>query len=295
MEITELLFLGRPAVRLRLSCGDVAWVALHGAQVLSWVAGGRERLYLSPKTLLDGQSAIRGGVPVCFPQFNQRGSLPKHGFVRNLPWTVMPDHAGPGTAAGPGTDTNTDTDTDTAVQCCLRLRDSNATRALWPHAFEATVAVRLLPGSLQITLAVRNTGHQPLHFTGALHTYLAVDDIAGVRLDGLQGQTGWDALTDARRPVAGPVTFQGGFDRVYGAAPAPLTLHDGPHRVQIAQSTSLADTVVWNPGAALCGQLVDMPQEGFQHMLCVEAAQVMSPVTVPAGDLWQGWQRLTAH
>ena len=95
------LFLGQPGLRLRLPCGDTAWVALQGAQVLSWVASGRERLYLSPKTLLDGQSAIRGGVPVCFPQFNQRGPLPKHGFVRNLPWAVVPDEARPPAGAFP--------------------------------------------------------------------------------------------------------------------------------------------------------------------------------------------------
>ena len=72
-----------------------------------------------------------------------------------------------------------------------------------------------------------------------------------------------------------------------------LTLHDGPHGLQIAQSTSCADTVVWNPGAARCGRLSDMPPDGFARMLCVEAAQVMTPVEVAAGEAWQGWQRFT--
>jgi len=53
-----------------------------------------------------------------------------------------------------------------------------------------------------------------------------------------------------------------------------------------------AHTVVWNPGAGKCAQLKDMPEDGWQHMLCVEAAQVYEPVTIAPGDFWQGAQRL---
>lgn len=264
-------------------------MALRGAQVLSWVCGGRERLYLSPKALFDGESAIRGGVPVCFPQFNQRGSLPKHGFARNLTWTALP-------AADGVPDGINDAAAEVprgSIQAAFRLCDSEATRALWSQAFEALLTVQLAPGSLQITLQVRNTDALPLRFTGALHTYLAVDDIAAARLDGLSGQAGWDALTNQTAPAAAEIRFDGEFDRVHAAAPSPLTLHDGPHRLRIAQSASLADTVVWNPGAALCRRLPDMPADGFTRMLCVEAAQVMAPVEVPAGGAWRGWQRLT--
>ena len=87
---------GQPCIRLSLANGDSALVALQGAQVLSWMASGRERLYLSPRAAFDGQTAIRGGIPVCWPQFNQRGPLPKHGFVRNLPWQVVPPYGAGG-------------------------------------------------------------------------------------------------------------------------------------------------------------------------------------------------------
>jgi len=89
-----VVFAGLPATELQLSCGDRLVVAQHGAHVLSWMAAGRERLYLSPKSIMDGQAAIRGGIPVCFPQFNMRGELPKHGFARHLPWTVSPARLG---------------------------------------------------------------------------------------------------------------------------------------------------------------------------------------------------------
>ncbi|MET0654188.1 MAG: hypothetical protein ABWY94_01280, partial [Pseudoxanthomonas sp.] len=112
MPIQAIEFHGLPALRLALPDGDTVVVAQHGAQVLSWTSGGAERLYLSPRALLDGHSAIRGGVPICFPQFNQRGPRPKHGFARNLPWQA---DAGRTAAA--------------ANELALVLHESDATRA----------------------------------------------------------------------------------------------------------------------------------------------------------------------
>jgi glucose-6-phosphate 1-epimerase len=68
-----------------------------------------------------------------------------------------------------------------------------------------------------------------------------------------------------------------------------MTLNQTLH---ISQSPSWANTVVWNPAQDLCKRLADMPEDGWQHMLCVEAAQVYDPITLPAGGRWAGWQRL---
>jgi len=56
----------------------------------------------------------------------------------------------------------------------LRLVDSEATRAVWPHAFSVLYTVTLTDGALSMRLEVTNTGEGPLSFTGALHTYLKV-------------------------------------------------------------------------------------------------------------------------
>lgn len=269
-------FHGLPAVTVSLPNGDSLRVLLHGAHAVSWVAGGRERLFLSPRSKFDGQSAIRGGVPVCFPQFNQRGPLPKHGFARQLPWQL---------AQAPEV-------TGEHGRVLLRLADSAATRRHWPRAFEATLTLALDPGQLQISLSVANTDAVPLEFTGALHTYLALADIAEARLEGLQGQAEWDALSDRHGHGAPSLHFAGEFDRVYEAARGALHLHDGGGGLLIEQSESWAQTVVWNPGAEKGTALADMPADGYRHMLCVEAAQVMRPVTVAPGGRWLGWQRL---
>ena len=272
----DTVFAGLPACELSLPAGDRLVVALHGAHVLSWVSGGQERLYLSPQSVMDGQAAIRGGVPVCFPQFNQRGPmadrLPKHGFARNVAWLadaaeLSDDHA----------------------RLTLRLKDSAQTRAWWPQAFALALHIDLSPGALQLTLDVHNTDTQALAFSGALHTYLAVPDVTQATLQGLSGQPEWDSLTNSHAHAAEAIGFAAEFDRVYEAAPNPLTLNQSLH---ISQSPSWANTVVWNPAQDLCKRLADMPDDGWRHMLCVEAAQVYAPITLPVGGRWAGWQRL---
>lgn len=271
----ELSFAGLPATELQLPCGDRVVVAHHGAHVLSWVSGGRERLYLSPQSVMDGHAAIRGGIPVCFPQFNQRGDLPKHGFARNLSWIAKPARL----------------EVDQA-HLVLELRDSAATRQWWDQAFEALLLIELTPDALQVDLVVRNTDSKPLSFTGALHTYFAVDDVAQARLLGLGGMAEWNAVTDRHATASPELRFMGEFDRVYSAAPMGYELLDGPHALSIEQDMDWAQTVVWNPGAAKCAALGDMPADGWQHMLCVEAAQVYEPICIEPGDFWQGAQRL---
>ena len=53
--------------------------------------------------------------------------------------------------------------------------------------------------------------------------------------------------------------------------------------------------MVWNPGAALCAKLADLPDDGYRHMLCVEAARIDATRAARAGAAWQGWQQLTVR
>lgn len=266
---------------LQLPGGDSALIALQGAQVLSWVSQGQERLFVSPKAAHDGRTPIRGGIPVCFPQFNQRGPLVKHGFARTMAWTGQANAARAVEGGG--------------VQLSLGLQDDAATRAVWPHAFAAQLTVTLLPGALTVQLAVHNRGAEPLPFTAALHSYLQVQDVEQVALRGLEGLAYWDAVADTHPVQTGALRFGVETDRVYPRAAQALQLqtpaqHAGLH---IRQDAAWSETVVWNPGPALCATQGDMEANSWQHMLCVEAAAIDAPVTVPPGQHWQAAQYLT--
>ena len=281
---SHITYEGIPAWCKQWADGTSAVVAEQGAQLLSWrTPDGREHLYLSPASARDGHSAIRGGVPVCFPQFNARGPLPKHGFARNLPWQLA--------AAGDG-----------FIALCLA--DSAQTRQSWPEwpeAFEALLRVDVSATQLAITLDVRNTGATPWAMTCALHTYLQVDDVTQTQLTGLQGTACWDALADRRFvESADRIDFGAqpgaGFDRVFstpGAAGKSLqVLQHGGYTLGIHHHPNTREAVVWNPGAELTRTLADMPEGGWRHMLCVEAASIDAPVQLAPGAVWRLQQTL---
>ena len=274
-------FNGQPVVRLSLANGDTAVVALHGAQVISWsTAAQGEHFFLSPRAVWDGQAAVRGGVPICFPQFNQRGPLVKHGFARNLPWVLESAHRN---------------ESGDHAQAIFLLKDDERTRAWWPHGFEARLIVQLAKGSLRMTLDLHNTGSDAFSFTGALHSYLRVNDVAQLSLEGLDGLARWDAVRDLRNVQQGAIRFDGEYDSVFASTDRPMVLRDlsGGASLIIENSASWGNVVVWNPGAKLCAHLKDMPEDGYRTMLCVEAACVDEPVTLPPGARWSGRQRLS--
>jgi D-hexose-6-phosphate mutarotase len=170
-SIETLTFHGIDALRLTGPGGASVVVSRLGAQVLSWITpDGRERLFLSDKAVFDGSVAIRGGIPVCFPQFSERGDLPKHGFVRTREWTVAAQRCGDDYALLP-----------------LETADDEATRALWPHAFRLELTVMLEADRIDLELCVANPGEAGFAFTGALHTYLRTIQVEDVALEGAAG------------------------------------------------------------------------------------------------------------
>ncbi|HYR09911.1 MAG TPA: D-hexose-6-phosphate mutarotase [Longimicrobium sp.] len=264
-----------PKLRLSHSSGGAAEVYLHGAHVTSWVpAGGREALFLSRAATIAPGAAIRGGVPVIFPQFAGMGPLPKHGFARTQPWERVDD-----------------VDRPDAVR--LRLRDSDETRRIWPHAFVAELAVEVGDDWLSIALTIHNPGDAAWEFTAALHTYLRVGDVRRATVEGLRGLryrvTGEPERVDGEREVA----VSGPVDRVYLDTPPELRVHDAENaRTFALRSEGFADTVVWNPWAEATAALPDMEDDEYLEMLCVEAAQVGAPVRLEAGESWTGSQRI---
>ena len=262
---------GTPCLRLR-NDGASALVALHGAQVLSWIpTDGRERLFLGERAQFGAGNAIRGGIPVIFPQFGERGALRKHGFARLLDWTFE----------GIADDTAT-----------FSLHDGPAT-AEWPHAFACRLSVQLSATQLALALEVENLGEMACDFTAALHTYLRVDDIAHAWIEGLQGCDYEDSANGGtlHRQHDFVVAFDGEVDRIYNDVVAPLALVDGDHRLDI-EHDGFGDAVVWNPGGHLADRMNDLAPGEYRRFACVEAGQVLQPVVLAPGERWCGSQKL---
>ena len=281
MPVPDFNTLPAGLIHLRNSGGEQVIISLYGAQVLSWQsAGGHERLYCSPVLPDQAGPAIRGGVPVCFPQFSERGTLPKHGLVRNALWQA---------------ESGTDTVPQEIARARLWIGDSAATRALWPQQFRLQLDIEIGPGWLSMTLGVRNHGHESFCFSAALHTYLATADVRALGIVGLQGVAYIDTArqhTRARQSEA-VLHIAQETDRIYLSPPAALQVQDGGRPLLHIRQEGFSDSVVWNPGPLKAAGLGDMPAADWTRMLCIEAAQVAQPIALAPLAHWRGMQHIS--
>lgn len=274
--IRQVQWAGQPALFMRAPDGACVTVLLQGAHVVSWTGSdGQEQLFLSERAVYAPGQAVRGGIPVIFPQFECRGPLPRHGFARTTQW-----HKGLARCSA------------TDALLVMEFSDDEATQAIWPHVFVAELTIRFSNTRLDIELAVKNTGLAAFRFTAALHTYLLVSDVGRVALEGLHRLRYLDSTRNVEQVETHQVLqIDGEIDRIYFDAARELHLHDLGVSRRIAVS-GFHDVVIWNPGAEKCLSMPDMLPEGFKQMLCVEAAAVGRPVDLPAGEQWVGRQSI---
>jgi glucose-6-phosphate 1-epimerase len=261
--------------------GASADIYLHGAHVTSWrpAPDGEERLFLSARSEFRDTAAIRGGIPVIFPQFATEGPLPRHGFARTSLWSL---HSLEQRDEGDAVATFT-------------LTDSPATHATWAAEFCLTLTVRVAGARLQVTLGVENTGASPFSFAAALHTYLRVKDAERAEVVGLQGARYRESSAPTLFHVDDERSLRamGPLDRVYVRAPRFVTLRE-PERSLGVEMMDFTDIVLWNPGAEAARGLADMEPHGARAMMCIEAAVVQRPVALASGGRWTGAQMLDA-
>jgi glucose-6-phosphate 1-epimerase len=238
-----------------------------------------DRLYLSARSEFEGSAAIRGGVPVIFPQFAAEGPLPRHGFARTSLWSL----------GGIGRKS------DGTAEVDFVLRDDRRTRAIWDASFKAVLAVSVIARQLAITLRVENVGETTFSFTAALHTYLRVRDVDEAEIHGLRGTL--YRVSGDRTLVADDadhLVLHDYVDRVYVGAPAA----PGAPRARSCddrRGEGFRDAVIWNPGHERAAALHDLEPGDEKRFVCIEAAAVQTPITLGAGRRWAGTQTLTAR
>ena len=160
-----------PRVTLAHRSGASAEIYLHGAHVTSWRnAASEELFFLSRESVWAADKPIRGGIPICFPQFSNHGPLPLHGFARINEWVL----------------TQTERLGSGEVVAALQLSDSDATLALWPHQFTIELRATLAEAALTLAVQVKNNGDKPFDFELALHTYFGVGEIQRTAVCGLE-------------------------------------------------------------------------------------------------------------
>ncbi|KAH6561004.1 hypothetical protein BASA50_000828 [Batrachochytrium salamandrivorans] len=259
-----------------------------GATVTSWKYCGHEHIFLSSKSVLDGSKAIRGGIPLVFPQFGSAPGaiLPQHGFARVSRWKWL------------------GTEVENAVETTVRfgLKPSaipDAQRTLWPFDFNLIYTVSLFGSALKTTLTVENCGATPFKFESLLHTYLLVNDIGSVGISGLTGFPFIDKVKNGARTELEPrtvISIDSEMDKVYervkndyisvqgtGVGGGSVAIH----------KTAFDDVVVWNPWIARSKAMTDFDDNEYHKMVCVEVGNTTA-MELAAGKVWKGSQVLLA-
>ena len=153
---------GQPRLLVDAPAG-AAEIYLHGATVTSWTPrGGSEVIFTSRQAVFNGSTAIRGGIPLCLPEFGvgiNGDAVPKHGWARIAPWQLR-------------TVTGTD---DGGVRALLSVSRDHLTAL-----YEVEVGQ-----TLRLGLSLRNDGAEPRTVEAAAHTKLSDHDLTPRHKSGL--------------------------------------------------------------------------------------------------------------
>lgn len=252
--------------------GAKAEVFLFGATVTKFeTASGHSLIWCSKTAKLDGTKAIRGGIPLVFPQFGQPiKEMAQHGFARNNVWSCA-------------------SKTDDSVT--LTLDNTKVTHDAWPFAYKLTFKVSVEAEKLVTSYYVQNIGSDSFPFHCLQHTYLNVGDITGTKVIGLKSNRFLDKtssdVTSLNFETSESAEISAFTDRVYVGlggevkvvCPSKTIVVEGRasywSTLEASESVPMAsDTVVWNPWEANARGMADFDDEGYKEMLCIEPGLV---------------------
>lgn len=286
---------GLQKVRLELNSITSAEVYLWGATLTSWVKHGQERIFVSTNAIFNGVKAIRGGIPVVFPQFGQPDTrMAQHGFARTSYW-----------------DMESFDQSDSVVSAVFVLHASPSTKSLWPHNFSLRYCIHLTNDDLTCAFHVANPTDNDTSFMcqTLLHTYLAIRDVTQLTVSGFQGRNFSDKLNNGEVSVDERelAIISREVDRVYighenGDANEVVMQFPGAgvtssrDIIRVIASASIhnsgattdtpvpCDIVFWNPWTEKARSLADLGEESFPQFVCVEPGTVGQPVEVSVGS-----------
>jgi len=248
-----------------------------GATVTSFTTGSRrECLFVSRDAKKDGSKAIRGGIPLVFPQFGQPDqSMPQHGFLRNNFWKVNESSA-------------FDNPAEAGISYSLALKDvKNSRGGKWDENTEfdcsCVYSIKISGSTMTTSLEIKNTGGKAFDFQTLQHTYLMVDgegaqDPTQCYVNGLEGYTVVDKISNEEYVWGSkPVTIPDNVDRVYnpptGQDVVNVLVGVGNGKVLKLSASGILDgastpvsCVVWNPYKDKAAQMGDFGDDQVRRV-----------------------------
>lgn len=255
-------------------------IYVYGAAVTSWKMKGEDHLWMSDTNKWEqGGKAIRGGIPICFPQFGPYGDLATHGFARVADWQIK----------------DTMVNEDGSVTAVFVLDDEMGQEqvAKWPYKFQAEYMVTLSFAGLETKLTVVNKDDKPFSFTCAFHNYFKTTNIKDTRVFGFEKRKHLNRLDDDKEmpeqeDLGAGVMIDQETDRIYKDTPDELAIFDFASLkvLKIKKTDTMPDATMWNPFGA------EGADPGWRDFICIEPACIAKPATLQPGETWMGAQLL---
>lgn len=290
-------------VTLKHKSGSSVTIYPYGAHITSFkTASGRDILFVSSSAKLDGSKAIRGGIPLVFPQFGQPDkSYPQHGFLRRNYWKMG--------------EINEGEDGCSTCELYLDLKDVETCRGdgTWgkdtKYDCRITLMVNLVAEELTTTMKFDNIGNIPFDFQTLFHTYLKVE--GGKALDsnlcnvsGLEGYSAEDKITGEEYILGEePIFIDREVDRIYQNSSKlglSVVVNTGGQKVGLKANATVdgketpVSVVVWNPHIEKAKGMSDFTDEQYHDMICVEPGVLHAVPAIENGKSASFEQIITA-
>lgn len=267
-------------ITLNIGDSNSAQIHLFGATVISWKCSGNENLFLSSTSKMDGSKAVRGGIPLVFPNFGPWKLGPQHGFARSMWWTVSTP---PKKIEG-----------EKKMMAVFQLVDNDESRKIWNHKFLLQYTVILSETELITQLDITNTDKESFDFTTLLHTYFKVNDITTSKIIGFKGCQYLDKVKNSDKEETEDrteIVIDENVDNIYKNTIGHTLVND-EFSITL-KKTNLPDTVLWNPWIEKAAKMSDFDDDGYKKMVCIEAGYVAQRKVLTPSETFTCQQTLT--
>ncbi len=226
-----------------------AIISLQGAHLFSWQPqqAKQDVLWLSEVEPFQLGTAIRGGVPICYPWFSGKAS-PSHGYARISMWQLSDYQL---------------TEDKAKLEFSL-FSDDDVIEAKITMIFSDTCE-----------LCFKHYGTE--HAEVALHSYFNIADINTVSVAGLPTEC-FNSLIQQFEQVPSPRQIAENIDCIYHVPNHTIHQVIDPtyqRNIEISHQNA-SNAVFWNPWhKATSG----MSEQGYKTMVCVETARLDQPLS----------------
>ncbi|TRX54434.1 D-hexose-6-phosphate mutarotase [Thalassomonas sp. M1454] len=254
-----------------------ASLSLFGGHVLSWKPIGHDEVFwLSKSAVFDAKTAIRGGIPLCWPWFGPYGEAGNHGFARTSVWELSKVDVA-----------------QHSVTVELTLSGANFSQ-FWPNKFVVKQIITF-SNTFSQQLIIENVSDEDFQFTDALHTYFSVSSPENVAIPELSNSSYHDKIKQLSNCQPKDVfDCIGPIDKIYHSDSSMTMFDKGWKRAIEINKSNSSQWVLWNPGKEIAAGMADIHQNGEDEFVCLEAANT-NWITVKAGETAEVSQEIQVY